>query len=188
MTLSDKLRKALRSKSKIVWQLEPRLLLCPNVPKPLHGVAPRSIMGSKWWNATRKAAYKSTDYHCKACGISKFIAEYRQWLEGHEVYKIDYLLGRAEYMRTVPLCHLCHNYIHSGRMQALLEQGKVSHRKFAAVQQHGDRVLATISLKRPETYAGLLADWKDWRLLFNGKEYPPLYKNEKAWQKAMEKQ
>lgn len=30
------------------------------------------------------------------------------------------------------------------------------------------------------------AKWGDWRLVFNGKEYPTPYKNEKEWKKAME--
>lgn len=31
-----------------------------------------------------------------------------------------------------------------------------------------------------------MAKWGDWRLIFNGEEYPTPYKNEKEWKKAME--
>ena len=165
------------------WTVQPRILLCPQVPKPLHGVAPRVVLGNKWWNTTRKEAYRSTNYHCLACGISKHNAAYRQWLEAHEFYEIDYLLGRAEYIHTVPLCHLCHNYIHCGRLQSLLDKRLIPQGKYVAVIQHGNRILLEAKLKK-EAYNGPFAEWEDWRMVINGREYPPLYKTPEEWEKV----
>lgn len=152
----------------------------------MHGVAPRTVLGDKWWNAERRAAYKRTENHCLACGVHKSQAEYHKWLESHEQYDIDYLLGRMRYVGAVPLCHFCHNYIHRGRLQALLEQGRVHHAKYVAIIQHGDRVL---KLKKPKPYDGEFAEWADWRLVieYNGQvlEIPPLYKSFDDWQRAM---
>jgi len=157
------------------WQKRPEILLLPGIPEPMFGVAPREILGAKWWNTTRQAAYRSTHYHCIACGVYKHNAKFRQWLEAHEVYEIDYLVGRMTYVEAVPLCHCCHNYIHRNRLGSLLEKGKVSQRKFTAIIQHGERVLHQAGLEPPVSYDGPMADWSSWRLVLNGKEYPPKY-------------
>jgi len=182
--LSSSLRRV-RVKA-LSWEQRPEVLLSGNIPQPLHGVNPRSILGSKWWNETRKAAYKSTFYHCVACGVAKGDARFRQWLEGHELYEVDYLKGHMYYVETVPLCHCCHNYIHSGRLQSLLDKGEISHQKYVAIIQHGDSVLAQAGLSRLPPYPGPFALWKDWRLVLFGKKYKPLYKSLEEWEKAHE--
>jgi len=162
----------------------PELLLHPNIPAPLHGLAPRTIMGSKWWEATREAAYRKAHYCCLACGVHKSKAKFRQWLEAHETYQIDWHKGRSEYIETVALCHCCHNYIHSGRLEALLEEGRISHAKFAAIHRHGDEILAKAGLAKKVTLVSNEAPWGKWRLVFNGKLYKPKYKTKKAWERA----
>jgi len=175
MVKTRKLGNALRRVQKVVWHQSPGVLLCPRIPEPLHGVNPRTILGASWWNQTRRDAYKSTLFHCLACGVAKYkIRKGPQWLEGHEIYSIDYLLGRMEYLETVPLCHYCHSYIHSGRLSALFDEGQITHATYAAIIQHGDRVLRKAGLAQPLPYVGPAAEWGDWRLVLKGKEYPPL--------------
>lgn len=176
--LADKLKDAPLPKE---WKARPETLLHGQIPKPMHGLAPRVVLGSKWWNLTREAAYESTDKHCVACGVHQYYATWHQWLEGHEFYDIDFLLGRMVYRETVPLCHFCHNYIHSGRLEYLLEEKKVSQAKFDAIIKHGNAVLDAADLGRPEPYEGPMAEWEDWRLVVEGKEYPPLYKSFEEW-------
>lgn len=157
------------------WQAMPEVLLFTGVPQPLHGVAPRIVLGRKWWDAERKAAYKSTDHHCIACCVHRTCAESRQWMEGHEVYTIDFAKGRMKYVRTVPLCHYCHNYCHQGRLQWLVETGKLHHSKYASIIQHGDRVLLEAGLERKPIVLGVVAPWSKWRLVIGRKTYPPLH-------------
>lgn len=182
--LAEALRAAGATPKPMHWDLRPEVLLCSQIPMPLHEVAPRNILGTKWWNKTRQEAYQSTAYHCVACGIYKFQAHFRKWLEGHELYTIDYKRGLMTYIETVPLCHCCHNYIHIGRLNALLDQGLVSHAKFMFIVNHGDSVLHRAGLKRLPVYQGQCAPWKKWRLVLNGKKHPPKFKTEKAWLKA----
>lgn len=196
MTLSDKLRKAIAATPVVLWERWPAVLLSQNIPKPLYGVAPRTVLGTKWWYATRKATYASTQFHCIACGVHKCLAKSRKWLEAHEVYDIDYVKGHMTYIKSVPLCHFCHNFIHDGRLLSLLQQGKLHHAKYAAVMQHGDSVLAEAGLERlthtqrdqavrDAILDGKMAEWGDWRLVVVGKEYPPLYSSMIEWKKAM---
>lgn len=160
----------------------PAILLHPNIPKPLHGLAPREILGKAWWDQTRKEAYRRQHYHCAACGVAKEAARYHQWLEAHEVYDIDYPLGRSIYIETVALCHACHNFIHSGRLKILAEKGEIPHEKRIEILHHGNRLLVTAGLK-PRAYTGKCARWSKWRLVLNGVEYKPKFKSFKAWAK-----
>lgn len=170
---------------------QPQLLLGPNIPKPLHEVAPRNVLGVNWWNRERRACYVSTAFRCLACGVPKYCASYHQWMEAHETYSIAYEKGTATYVKAVPLCHYCHNFIHDGRLQALLTQGKIHQAKYVNIITHGDKVLAEAGLKKlslQERIVALstakMARWEDWRLIIDGKEYPPKYKSYQAWCKA----
>lgn len=166
----------------------PSILCGPNIPQPLHGLAPRVVLGINWWNHERRKAYESTRHRCLACGVPKYCASYHQWLEAHETYSIDYAKGLAVYTGSVPLCHLCHNYIHDGRLQALLDQGKIHHAKYVAIIQHGDQVLRDAKLTRPTIEQRAIAlsqiecaPWEQWRMSVNGVEYEPLYKTLEEW-------
>jgi hypothetical protein len=183
MGLSDRLRKAQEHTSKPAW-LNPSVLLQGNIPKPMHGLAPRTILGQKWWDRERKLAYKASEFHCVACGVHKTNARYHKWLEGHEQYRIDYLIGRMEYIGAVSLCHFCHNGIHDGRLRMLLERGEIHHAKYAAIIQHRDKVLFDAGLVRPEPYSGPVAAWEDWRMVLDGKEYPSLWRSFEHWEQA----
>lgn len=168
------------------WEKRPEILLHPNIPKPLHGLTPRGILGAKWWNKTRQKAYQSTNFHCQACGVAKHESRGPGWLEGHEMYDVDNLLGTAAYIETVPLCAFCHNYIHSGRLLMLLEEGQITQQRYIEVIQHGDDALrqAGLGQAKQQVYDGPMADWADWRLLLNGKEYKPKFGSLREWQEA----
>jgi hypothetical protein len=166
------------------WTRLPSILLCPNVPKPLHGLVPREILGTRWWDDTRHAAYASTDYHCIACGVPKADALVHKWLEGHELYAINYKRGRMTYRETIPLCHLCHNFIHSGRLHMLLQAGTITAAQYHRVLEHGERVLKAAGLAQPLPYTGPCAEWGDWRLVVSGMEYAPKFKTYEEWERA----
>lgn len=195
MTLKDRLNEL--AKPKPAWRARPEVLLHPNIPGPLHGLAPRVILGEKWWNETRYAAFSSTNYHCIACTTYKYDTPLDQ-LEGHELYEIDYYKGRMTYIETVPLCNYCHSYIHDGRLHWLLETRQIPQSKYRKIIQHGDRVLRAVGLIRPRHTTrvrqqrtlesqGRMAPWHEWRLILFGKEYPPLYKTEEEWKEAYQR-
>ena len=98
-------------------------------------------------------------------------------MEAHEVYEIDYLTGRMYYVEAVPLCHGCHCFIHYGRMENLVASGKLSTVKMREVLEHGNRVLQAVGLVKPLPYNGPSVEWNDWRLVIEGREYEPRFKN-----------
>lgn len=166
----------------------PKILLHPNIPKPLHLVNPRNILGSSWWNEVREKAYAEKGYHCHACGIHK-AETVKGWLEAHECYNIDYAEGRMTISRIVSLCSDCHAYIHSGRLKALLDAGKITQRKHDFIIDRGNDILRRAGCRKfhidPPRF---MAAWLDWYLLLEGKKYFSPFKDIVEWAEYWEKQ
>ena len=158
----------------------PELILHPNIPKPLHGLNPRVVLGKEWWDEQRSIAYEQNNYCCWACGISKYNAKYHKWLEAHEFYDYDYENGEAKLVKIVALCHSCHNYIHSGRMQMLLQEGKMSKEMYDDILAHGDKIIVDNNLKFPPI-PKKVAKWSDWHIIIEGKSYYTKFRDIEDW-------
>jgi hypothetical protein len=179
----------------------PEILTHPNVPKPLHGLNPRNLKGRSWWDSKRKAVYKSTNYRCIACGVEGRDAQLKQYLEAHEYYDIDYTAGVCTLQEIVPLCHCCHNFIHSGYVLVSYQEGKRSLKTAQIILEHGFRILADNDLECfPNTleiahhldsatygvrsYSLPVEEvaWGDWKLVFEGKEYRSKFASFREWE------
>lgn len=147
--------------------LRPRLLLHPPIPKSLWGVNPRNIEEPKVWNGMRYNAVRKFGYHCWACGT--FPKEEGKQLEAHEVYDFDFKLRKMTFTEVVALCELCHGYIHSWRLKALVEKGEMKVEDFERVMAHGTGVLkaAGESMYCPANDL----DSGIWVLVYSGKEH-----------------
>jgi hypothetical protein len=156
----------------------PEILLHPLVPPPLHGMAPRIILGKEWWDIQRHQAISKNSYKCWACNIPKSKAKKHKWLEGHESYNIDWRKGICVLQEVVSLCHFCHNYIHRGRLDAMAVYGRVDPSFVEEVICHGDRL--TAHLTKP-TLVPQMAAWEDWVLIIDGVPYPSRFKSEIEW-------
>jgi hypothetical protein len=171
----------------------PELLLHPNIPKPLHGLAPRTLVKAKEWNEIRREAYGKNNYHCWACGVYRaydlanlrFDNDFGESLDAHESYTIDYKAKTVELKEIVALCKNCHNYVHSGRLNSMFEKGEVDAEDCWIVYTHGDSVLIDgglipINTVDEKTYQ---EEWGEWKLLFRGKDYGSIWKDYWDWYK-----
>ena len=175
----------------------------PNIPKPLHGMNPRTIMGQSAWDVKRREVYASTGHHCAACGVHKLQAKKLQRMEAHEIHTINHRAGWAEVTEIVPLCHFCHAFIHSGltRMRARKKEIKAS--EVRAIMEHGcevlrrsasgifpgtaelcDLVKVDRSLIPVSPMPKRMAEWSKWRLIWDGKEYRGKFKSFEAWKRS----
>lgn len=160
------------------------ILLHPNIPKPMHGTNPRSVMGKEWWDINRKKAYAKNNLCCFACGVHKSRAKYHQWLEGHESYKINYQTGKMVLQEIVALCHSCHNFIHSGRMEHLVNKRQMTYQKYEQIINHGNEIVETIpSYIIPSTYEGFFAPWKEWHLEIDDEKFYSKFANQAEWER-----
>lgn len=182
-------------------EFRPEVLTHPNIPKPLHGLNPRTIMGKTEWDRVRFQAQRDNDYYCIACNTHKTEAKKHQWLEGHEYWDIDYQTGLCKVERIIPLCHYCHNFIHSGRL-AHIYGGEKSEQEVEAILEHGFSILSANNLKCFEgtwliakslgvntfsvsyyvTKTNPALEWVDYRLEYRGEVYTSKFKSEVEWE------
>ena len=170
--------------------IRPEILLHPNIPKPLHGLNPRSINGNKWWDENRREAYAKNNFCCWSCGVNKKDAKIHQWLEGHEMYKYDFKNYTLTFTEVVALCHMCHNYIHSGRLQYLLDSRQISASQYKQIISHGNKIIKSISKKdeniklllKEYDASGYVESWKNWKMIVDGVEYSSKFKTFKDWE------
>lgn len=180
--------------------LKPEILTHPNIPKPLHGMNPRSIMGQEKWDILRQEVYAKTNYTCIACGVKKQNAKKHQWLEAHEYYDIDYKKGTVTIKDIYPLCHYCHNFIHSGRLAMIVDSEKTEE-EVIEILEHGFEILKKNNLDvfpftlqlaeslgvntkgvKPYDLVDSDVDWSNWKLIYNGKEYKSKFASQDDWQ------
>lgn len=122
------------------------LLCMPNVPKPMHHLAPRTIEGQAKWNLMRTKCYMDADYTCQACG--KYLGAGK--CQAHELYSINWTQQISRFERCVCLCRDCHNFIHSGRTITMYKKGEKGYTKeyLQKIAKHAFR---------------LIKDYNDWR-------------------------
>ena len=174
----------------------PELLQLSTVPKALHGLNPRTLLGQEWWDKTRRKAYSDANYYCEACN-----AKSRKPLEAHEVYSYDERRHKAKYTGVVAICHKCHNFIHLGRLNWLWESGRVDHNFVCAVLEHAIKVLTEANLspnpdsvplltawdcdfippRKHSTRSGGIGVWHKWTLEVEGKIYNTKFHSYEAW-------
>jgi hypothetical protein len=159
----------------------PELIAELGIPLPLSGVNPRTIMGKEWWDEKRRKAYKTNNWCCWACGVGTD-ETHKHRLEAHECYDIDWKTGRMTFREIVALCNKCHSFIHRRRLQQLCyrragDASKAATKRYREVIRHGYALLTAndLYMQRP-LLSGI--SWSNWCLVFDGKEYPPKFKDE----------
>ena len=126
------------------------LVAMPNIPKPTHGLAPRTLLGSKAWNAMRKACYKQANDTCEICGAQPEDLRKRH---AHEVYSIDWEKGEVRFVRAFCVCALDHlGCIHTGRAITLYKQGNPMYPKEFLLEgaEHAFKTIAEYNEDHPD--------------------------------------
>jgi hypothetical protein len=185
----------------------PKLLSSTHIPKPLHGLNPRILLGKTWWDKKRQEVYASTDFHCACCGVPKADAKKHKWLEAHEIVTVNYSTGICEIKEIVPLCHYCHMFIHSGFLYSTMgTKSGNSKAEIKKILKHGFKLLNAYGLECYPTTFQMAKEfevdtypcraysmpksklpWKAYTLLFQGKTYKSKFKNANEWRKYYSK-
>lgn len=147
------------------------ILTMPNVPKPLHMRAPRTILGNKTWNSMRHYCYNQAHDHCEICGrdCSKE-ANGKRIAHAHELYSYDYAKQEAVFERCICLCGWpCHTgCIHTGRALTLYKQGNplFTKEKLLKAAEHCFTIISSFNGAHPEEEPlRVFAVWLDYAKL-----------------------
>lgn len=101
----------------------PAILTMPNIPHPLHGMAPRTLLGEQNWDEMRRKCYQDANYICQASGLQCSGPPH-----AHELYSIDYKHQTMTFERAVCLTGELHTkFIHSGRAITMHAKGEWGH-------------------------------------------------------------
>lgn len=125
------------------------IITMPNIPKALHGVAPRTLLGNATWNRMRKACYYHAGFRCEVCGYEPE----KGGLHAHELYETNWVLGEARFVRCVALCRKCHLFgIHTGRAITLHKQDNPLYptEKMLDGAEHTFRLVHDYNQKHPD--------------------------------------
>jgi len=114
----------------------PEILHHLAIPHALHKFNARLLLGSDWWDDIRQSVYASNGWDCWACTNPR-----EGHLEAHECYDFDFKKRIATCTDIVPLCKLCHGFIHW--------RGITFYNMRKKVLDHGIKVLLDADLKVP---------------------------------------
>lgn len=146
-----------------------KILAQSPLPKVIHGINPRNIMGDKAWNKIKKEKQTVANHHCMIC--NEYVPHIPgNYLECHEVYDVDISNHIYELVDIVCICRKCHEYIHFGRLQMLLKEGKITYEYYQEIMDRGDNILSQYNLKK-EIFDIKEINNTEWRLKYNGKFY-----------------
>ena len=108
------------------------LLTMPNIPRPLHQLNPRNLLGQDCWRVLRSDCLKKAKYTCEACGRKLTT----RGAQTHELYSYSYITGTAIFQRCVCLCDYCHRSIHSGHTISDYKEGVITKEKLLSIIEH----------------------------------------------------
>lgn len=159
------------------------ILTHPNIPKPLHGINPRTVFGRAWWDRERVKCYEKASQRCEACTTHRSMAWPNHWLEAHEAYDFS-PTGIITFKELVALCPACHKFIHSGLRQVMVSKGEMTELMNMRIQAHGLELLDKAGLvgawmDRHEWCSGI--NWEDFRMNIAGVNYGPSTQSFQDW-------
>lgn len=192
------------------------LLTMPNVPRPLHALNPRSLMGKEEWDKQRAECYEKANGKCEICGYQC------EKLQAHELYSYNYESCAGVYKRLIALCDKCHRSIHSGRLVTMTKEGNVPVYYFFQIVEHTFSLISEYNkknntelrlydsflqaIKNPDLADKMKmlikkynikfyepiklkkSDWPKWKLIWNTQIIQSPYASPSEWEEQMVKQ
>ena len=137
------------------------VIAMPNIPRPLHLVNPRNLLGATTWNHMRRACYAKADMTCEICGKKQEPGH----CDAHEIYDIDYKKGTATFVKVVCLCRTCHRLgIHTGRCVTLHKEGNPLMPKEALLEgaENAFTIISSYNQAHPDAPLRAYATWLEY--------------------------
>ena len=125
------------------------LLAAPIMHFSVHEVEPREIMRGCDWNRLKKAIQDRANHHCEICG--RYVSHSKtdhDWIVAHEAYDIDKTNRLYKLIGVYGICKQCHDFIHLGRLNALLQAGHVTNEYYDEVIDRAEYLLSLVNMTK----------------------------------------
>lgn len=190
--------------------LRPELLRHPQIPSPMATVAPRIIEGPDWWNEVRVKAYGANNYHCWACGATDRLEAHEVYVVDYSKATLTFV----EVTALCPMCHnfihcgrltklMAQRKITRPAWRSAIKHGigvltaanlqahwglrpVIASARYILDAQGDDKWLSNVlaHVEPPPRLSATFPEWSAWRMIYNGKAYPPRYTSELEAQRA----
>lgn len=190
----------------------PELLRHRTIPKPMFGTAPRWIMGQEWWDAVRREAYAKNNMRCWACGGEGPLEAHEAYDINYYGARMTYIetvalcsdchsfihigrtigmlaRGERKYSDVKRIVLSGYEILKRAKLKCPSETIVIASKtlKWPGNTRWLNRVIAnTEHSDYQERLAMDRHSWHDWRLVFEGKEYPPRYDSYEKFMEALE--
>lgn len=145
-------------------------ILLQELPKPLHTITPRFIMGGHKWNKAKRQAAANNNYCCWCCGVNINDTTPSR-LEGAPIIHIDYEFKIVYFRGVAAVCYNCNSFINLSGVKLSEEKGLRPVGFSQAIIQHGAALVNVLQKIENINTAYAINDFKNWRYNFDGVEY-----------------
>jgi hypothetical protein len=153
---------------------KPELLL-QELPKPLHTITPRFILGNSEWKRLKQKASLDNNYCCWCCGVNVNDTT-PQRLEGAPIFHVEYEYKMVYFRGVAAVCYMCNQFLN---LRKVIDSA-VKHNNTETLFQirlHGDALVNVVDKLINIFNASQINDFQNWRYNFNGVEYFSPFKN-----------
>lgn len=149
--------------------VRPEILL-QELPKPLHTITPRFIMGGDKWSKAKRQAAASNNYCCWCCGVNINDTTPNR-LEGSPIIHTEFEWKIVYFRGVAAVCYKCNSFINLSSVRITEQKGLRESGFSQTIIHHGAALVNVLQKIENINNAYAINDFKNWRYNFDGVEY-----------------
>ena len=150
--------------------IKPEILL-QELPKPLHTITPRFILGGKEWRKLKNIAAAQNNFCCWGCGVNINETQTFKRLEGAPVFVVEEKYKIVYHRDVAALCYKCNSFLNISKVKSMEAQGLYEKGFSEEIVLHGSALVNVLEKIENINVMNSQNDFANWCYNFNGVEY-----------------